>query len=497
MDDGGIALTGVPGAANSLDEGRDNAVPKPPPVDVDEIDPAIEKRLRRKLDRRVVGVLFLLYLVAFLDRSNIGNAQTAGMGKDLGFDDEQFQWLLTIFYIPYILFEWLAIMWKLVPPHIWASVTVLIWGLASTLQAVAFNWQGLMACRAFLALAEAGFGPGVPYLLSFFYRRHELGLRCGLFLSAAPLATAFAGALAYAITSTATPLPSWRLLFLAEGLPAVLLSLAAFYLLPDSPDTASFLIPAERHAARARAVLQAGRPGVARLGSFAWPDALAALRAPHTWLQPLMFFSCNVSFSSLPVFLPSVLSHMGFSAASAQGLTAPPYLLAFVVCIATTYLADRTRQRAAVIGVLSLVGAVGYIVLATAEGVGTRYAALFLTAAGVFPAIANILPWVLNNQGTDAKRGLGIAMLNVVGQCGPLLGTRMFPAREAPYYRRGMVVCAGFMGFNAVLAGVLRVYFVRENRMIERGEGGRAAEVGEEAVGGSEMEGALGYRFVL
>lgn len=91
MDDGGIALAGVPGAANSSDERRDNAIPKSLPVDADEIDPAVEKRLRRKLDRRVVGILFLLYLVAFLDRSNIGNAQTAGMGKYLGFDDGQFQ----------------------------------------------------------------------------------------------------------------------------------------------------------------------------------------------------------------------------------------------------------------------------------------------------------------------------------------------------------------------------------------------------------------------
>lgn len=91
MDDGGIALAGVPGAANSLDERRGNVTTKPPPENVDEIDPAVERRLRRKLDRRVVGILFLLYLVAFLDRSNIGNAQTAGMGKDLGFDDGQFQ----------------------------------------------------------------------------------------------------------------------------------------------------------------------------------------------------------------------------------------------------------------------------------------------------------------------------------------------------------------------------------------------------------------------
>ncbi|KAK1836662.1 major facilitator superfamily transporter [Podospora conica] len=500
MDDSGIALTGVPSSANPPDKRRDNAITKPLAEDVavDEIDPAIEKRLRRKLDRRVVGILFMLYLLAFLDRSNIGNAQAAGMGKDLGFDDGQFQWLLTVFYIPYILFEWLAIMWKLVPPHIWASVTVMIWGISSTLQAVAFNWQGLMACRACLAMAEAGFGPGVPYLLSFFYRRHELGLRCGLFLSAAPLATAFAGALASAITSTPhPPLAPWRLLFLAEGLPGILFSLVAFLLLPDSPDTATFLTPAERHVARSRAVLQSGGPGASRLGTFAWRDALAALRVPHTWLQPLMFFSCNVSFASLPVFLPSVLEHMGFSPTKAQGMTAPPYLLAFAVCIGTTYLADRTQQRAAVIGGLSLVGMAGYVVLATVEGVAARYVALFMAAAGVFPAIANILPWVLNNQGTDAKRGLGIAMLNVVGQCGPLLGTRMFPIGEAPYYRRGMAVCAGFMGVNAVLAGVLRAYFVRENRRMEREEEGRAVEGGDEAMGRSEIEGALGYRFVL
>lgn len=102
-------------------------------------------------------------------------------------------------------------MWKLVPPHIWACVTVLIWGLASMLQASAFNWQGLMACRFFLATAEAGFGPGMPYLFSFFYNRRELGLRCGFFLSAAPLATTFAGALAYGITSGTYSIASWRL----------------------------------------------------------------------------------------------------------------------------------------------------------------------------------------------------------------------------------------------------------------------------------------------
>lgn len=85
-----------------------------PDVEVNEVT---ERRVRRKLDHVVIPLTFACYLCAFLDRSNIGNAQTAGMGKALGFGDDKYQWLLTIFYIPYILFEWAAIMWKIVPPR--------------------------------------------------------------------------------------------------------------------------------------------------------------------------------------------------------------------------------------------------------------------------------------------------------------------------------------------------------------------------------------------
>lgn len=93
-----------------------------------EIDAAAEKSLVRKLDRRLVLVAFLCYLAAMLDRSNIGNAEAAGMSEDLGMSGAQYQWLLTIFYIGYIVFEWLGLMWKIFPPHIWASAVSSICG---------------------------------------------------------------------------------------------------------------------------------------------------------------------------------------------------------------------------------------------------------------------------------------------------------------------------------------------------------------------------------
>lgn len=166
-------------------------------------------------------------------------------------------------------------------------------GLASTLQAAAFGWSGLMASRFFLAAAEAGFGPGVPYLLTFFYKRHELGLRCGLYLSAAPLASSFAGALAYGITSGHTALASWRLLFIVEGIPSVLLAFVAYWFIPDSADTARFLTDEEKEVARARAIQQTGDSGTARIGHVNFKDIFMAFRDIKTWIPPFMYFSCN------------------------------------------------------------------------------------------------------------------------------------------------------------------------------------------------------------
>ncbi|KAI1634414.1 major facilitator superfamily transporter [Biscogniauxia mediterranea] len=432
------------------------------------IDPEIERRVRRKIDWRLIPLVMGCYLVAFLDRSNIGNAETAGMSKDLGFDNDQYEWLLTIFYIPYIVFEWCALMWKAVPPHLWAFSCVFVWGVASTLQAAAFNWSGLMACRFFLAMAEAGFSPGIPYLLSFFYKRNELGFRCGIFLSAAPLATTFAGALAYGITSGHPALSNWRLLFLVEGIPSIILAFVALWYMPDTADTARFLNEEEREVARIRAIQQTGSEGTSRVGHVDFKEVLMSLKDPKTWLPPLMYFSCNVSFSSLPVFLPSILQNMGFTAIHAQGLSAPPYFLSFLVCIGTTWIADKTQQRGLVIIALSLIGGAGYIVLVACKTVAVRYFGVFLAAAGVFPAISNILPWTINNQGSDSKRGAGIALLNIIGQCGPLLGTRIFPTRDAPYFIRGMSVCAAFMFFNALLALTLRTYLAWENKHFEK-----------------------------
>lgn len=207
-----------------------------------------------------------------------------------------------------------------------------------------------------------------------------------------------------------------------------------------------------------------------------------------------MYFSCNVSFASLPVFLPTILAAMGYSNVNAQGLSAPPYFLAFLMVLATCWFADKTSQRGFTLVFLSLLGAAGYIMLAVSTSAGVRYAGVFLAAAGVFPCIGNILPWVMNNQGSDTKRGTGIAIINVVGQCGPLLGTRLYPTSEEPYYRKGMWVCAAFMLFNGFLAILLRTLLVWENKKLDRKFGPVIKRTGAEE--GEENDGPR-FRYVL
>ncbi|OAG37621.1 hypothetical protein AYO21_08229 [Fonsecaea monophora] len=427
----------------------------------------LEKRVVRKFDLHVLPIICMMYLLSFLDRSNIGNAKIAGMQEDLDLDSNRYAWLLQIFYISFIVFEPFILCWKRFPPHWCATAAITTWGLVATLQASASSWQGLMACRFFLGMAEAGSALGIVYYLSFFYNRSELGFRIGIQFCCSPLATCFAGVLAYGITSGHAAFASWKVLFVAEGLPSVAAGLVTWFFLPDTPESLKVLTEEERAVAKARSLRQVGMESEQRIGHLRWKDIGEGLFDYKNYLTALMYFSTNLSFTSLPVFLPTILVEIGFSGIHAQGLTAPPYLLAFFTTLASTYITDRTRQRGVTIMTLATIGTVGYILLAATKPTAVRYFGVFLAAGAIFPTMANILPWVLNNQGSDTKRGMGLTILNLIAQTASLISTRLFPEEDGPYYRKGMAVCAAFMFFTVLLALTLRTLLLFENRRLD------------------------------
>jgi hypothetical protein len=231
--------------------------------------PDEERAVVRKFDRRLVLFVHLLYLLSFLDRSSkylimeriglspgvltwtdIGNARIAGMQADLRLSSSQYAWVLTAFYLAYILFEPMSLLWKIIPAHIYVTIIVLSWGVTASLQSCSISFTTLIVLRTLLGIGEAGF-TGIPFYLSFFFKREELALRTGFFIAAAPLATSFASTLAWVILKLADkgPIAPWRLLFLLEGFPSVLIAAVAWRVIPDGPGKAKFLSKREKKVA--------------------------------------------------------------------------------------------------------------------------------------------------------------------------------------------------------------------------------------------------------
>lgn len=165
---------------------------------------------------------------------------------------------------------------------------------------------------------------------------------------------------------------------------------------------------------------------------------------------------------------------MGYSSLASQALSAPPFLVAFIVVLVTTYFSDRNRTRSPYLIIHALLSSLSYLAIAatghyhshfsTKTHVVIRYLCVYPATSGFFSAISLILAWTMDNRVANEGKGASVAILNLIGQCGPLLGTRLYPDSDGPWYIRGMAVCSFFMLLVAVLAFALRVILQRANR---------------------------------
>lgn len=186
------------------------------------------------------------------------------------------------------------------------------------------------------------------------------------------------------------------------------------------------------------------------------------------YLFALQNFCNNVSFASLPLFLPTIVSEMGtFTEVESNGITAPPYLLCFILIIAISILSDKMRMRGPFAALFAVLSAVGFILLGTTDTVGPRYLGTFL-AVMIFVTTSLVLIWNSNTNSTGSKKAGGLWIMMTIGQCGPLLGTNVFPDADKPYYRKGSWICCGFALLSAVTASVLSFLLWRENKRRDR-----------------------------
>ncbi|EWZ50804.1 hypothetical protein FOZG_01181 [Fusarium oxysporum Fo47] len=333
---------------------------------------------------------------------------------------------------------------------------------------------------------------GVPLYLSFFYPRDKVGFRQGIFLSGSALANAYGGVLGYAILGVRGSVAPWRCLFLIEGLPVWIVAILAWFYLPDDLLSAKFLTDREKEVAwqcvgRGQTVDSQGAGGVS------WAEWRSAFLDWRSYVPGLMYFSCNVCFGSLPLFIPTIISEMGtFNHQESNGLSAPPYALCFVTILACAFASDRAKLRGPFVAAAAIVSTVGYCLLGVSEGVAARYAGVFLSVQ-IFVSISILLPWVSSLHHTESKRAGGWAIFATLGQFGPLVGTNIFPKDQGPYYHKGAWISCGFTSLVVLLSIAYSLLLRWENKRLDR-------VMIEDAGVGVGMEGddhPRGFRYVV
>ncbi|SPO06214.1 related to allantoate permease [Cephalotrichum gorgonifer] len=405
----------------------------------------IDRKLMWKVDLALIPWLTLLYLLSYLDRTNIGNARLADMEIDLGMKTGDYNMALTIFFISYAVFEPLTnALLKRLTPRIFFTAIIIAWGIVMTLMGLVKNNRGLLAARFFLGVAEAGLFPGVNYYLGCWYKSSEIGVRSSIFFSAAALAGSFGGLLAAAIAKMdgIGNMPGWAWIFILEGLMTTVVGVFCWWMVFDWPDTATFLTPEERIRVQRRLILdRQGRTAE----DFDKRYMFEGLKDWKTYGYMVIYMGCLTPLYAFSLFLPTILKGMGHAGTKGQLLSVPPYAVAALLTVTVGFIADRTRWRGYCNMVTVSVAIAGFIMLIVSSSPKTQYAAVFLGAAGIYPTISNTLSWVNNNTEGSLKRAFVLGMVVGWGNLNGVVSSNIYLDREKPRYFTGHGVVLAYL----------------------------------------------------
>jgi len=370
----------------------------------------------RRAGKRLVPLLMLLYFVNYLDRVNIGFAGPNGMNEELGLSATLFGIAAGVFFIGYLLLE--------VPSNLmlhrfgarrWIARILVTWGIVATAMAFAPNAAVLIVLRFLLGVAEAGFFPGIILYLTYWFPASHRARMTALFMTAIPISTALGSVVSTLIIQNwhgLFGLSGWRVMFLVEGIPSILLAFVVWFALTDRPSEATWMPRAEQKALESRLAAEAAE--VAEAGpSSVW----GALKSPRVLALSWVYFGIVYGLYALGFFLPTIVK--GFSAQYGttfstvqQGLiTAIPYAFGLVAMVVWTNRAGSPTVRVAV---PALIGGLAIPAALYLSNPWLAILAVTICACGVLAALPCF--WALPTAYlTGAAAAAGIGLINSLG----------------------------------------------------------------------------------
>ncbi|KAH8730182.1 major facilitator superfamily domain-containing protein [Phaeosphaeriaceae sp. PMI808] len=425
-----------------------------------------ERKLLTKIDLHVIPYLCIMYLLAFLDRVNIANANVFGLSKELNLQGTMYNTALVIFFVPYILFEIPSnIILKKMKPRIWLSICMFGFGLVTMLQGFVTSYSGLLATRFFLGIFESGMFPGSFYLIGMWYRRSEAQKRYSFFFSSTTLAGAFGGLLASAIGKMdgLRGYKGWRWIFILEGLLTVIVSFVFFFILPNFPEESKWLTEDERTFVKARLQIDQGKS--ARERPITARDVGHVFKDPKIIIGGFMYFGLIVPAYGYAYFSPAIIQSYGYSPIQTQLHSVPPWAAAFGFSMLVAFFSDKAKHRYLFAIFPISVCISGFAILISVHNHReVQYAALFLVAMGAYTAMPVIVCWFNMNLGGHHRRAVGSAWQIGFGNIGGIIATFSFLPKDRPYYIPGYSISISFVCLSALSCTAYYVMCSWQNR---------------------------------
>jgi ACS family tartrate transporter-like MFS transporter len=421
------------------------------------LSPPIDRALvLSRVTRRLIPFAFICYVVAYIDRVNIGFAARE-LQQDLGLSATQYGLGAGLFFLGYCVFEIPSnLILERVGARLWIARIMIVWGLVSMATMFIYDVTSFMAARIILGIAEAGFFPGMVLYVTYWIPADERARANALFMTAAPVSVIVGAPVSEALLSMhgLWGLRGWQWLFLLEGLPAVILGVMALKILTDRPEKADWLKPDERD--WLAATMNAER---AQRRDTGHASVWRSLRSGRVWLLSIVYLlNASVTYGIF-LWLPLMLQEVAGPGVSVSWLTALPFVAALIAMVLIGRHSDRTGERKFHVAACAITAAIG-LLLAVAFRSDLYLLVLAFTICQIGQRSVMSVFWTIPPMllAGSAAAG-GIALINAIGNLGGYFGpTVMGTLRDATGgYSGGLLVLAGGLILEAILVSMLKL----------------------------------------
>ncbi|KAF4975687.1 hypothetical protein FZEAL_7577 [Fusarium zealandicum] len=425
---------------------------------------------RATKEKALLILLDLADVLNYLDRNNIATARLGNFEKDIGLVDQQYNTIISIFFVGYILTQVPTNMiLNKMRPSIFLPSIMICWATVSACTGAVHNYAGMIALRFLLGFVEAPFFPGALFLFSSWYTKKELAVRISVLYAAGQMAGAFGGLLGSAIMAGMdgkAGLANWRWLFIIEGCATYPAAVVTYFVVPDYPATTRWLSDEERRIAVLRMAEDASKEDD-RAETSAWDGARMAFTDPTLYMIWIMQLGLNTA-ASFTNFFPTIVKTLGYSSTITLLLSAPPYVFAAAVGITNSWHSDGTNERWLHVVWPQIFASVGFIISAVTLNVPARYISTFMMMS-VYGSFGCILSWVSSSlPRPSTKRAISYAVVNAGSNLASIYASYFYPSSQGPRYWQANVANVAFCGLCIFMATVLRFYLARRNKTLER-----------------------------